>query len=86
MNLYFVCMKDADWGTFVFAETRNKARAMCVNYFSNDEDYPSLCAYLRAKNVEGEAGIADTNDAEDKVYKRVLALGFKFDEEREGEA
>ena len=74
MNLYWVTDND-ECGTYVFAETRNKARNMMVGWFS-DEEYINLRALLLSKDVGGDSRVVDCEHADG--YDRVLALGQKY--------
>ena len=79
MNLYWVCDNN-EYGAYVFAETRNRARSMMVGHFY-DEEYIYLKAYLKKRDVGGEEAIVD--DDTDKDYKRVTDLDFRFMTEEE---
>ena len=81
MNLYVVSNGN-EWCYFVFAESPNKARAMCVNHMC-DERYIDLKAYLRADKVGGLPAVIDCPDDED--YGRVTILGFGYQQEVQDE-
>ena len=51
MNLYWVEEKDAEWGVFVFAKTRNKARSMLPDY-EDEVWYVNTRAKLIGKTEE----------------------------------
>ena len=75
MNLYWVSV-GGEYGYFVFSETANRARSMCVHHLTDDEEYIYLSAYLKRKDVGGTEEIVDCEH--DKSYQRVVDLGFKF--------
>lgn len=81
MNLYWVTDND-DYGAYVFAESRNKARMMMVHHF-DDEEYIDLRAYLKAKDVGGDSRVVECE--EEKGYDRVLACGCRYATEEEWE-
>jgi len=60
MNLYQVSVQNDEWCTFVFAETRNKAKAMMVGWFF-DEEYTATTQfyawYVWEKGYIGEPTI-----------------------------
>ena len=80
MNLYKVWIKNQDWCTFVFAETRNKAKYKLVGNFGEDE-YCDIRSSLLKRNVGGSAALVECEG--DADYKRVQELGFGFREEVE---
>ena len=80
MNLYIVDEKDSDYATYVFAETRNKARVMMIGFYW-DEEYINLRARLVAKDVGGIAEVVDNDEGE--VYERLLKLGGRYESEVE---
>ena len=80
MNLYQVSIINVDYCTFVFAETRNKAKYMMVGCFG-DEEYCDLRTLLLKKDVGGVATVIEHEG--DAGYKRVQELGFGFREEVE---
>ena len=48
-----------EWCCYVYADTRNKARAMLVGYFNNELEYTDFNAVAIRKDVGGESGIYD---------------------------
>ena len=80
MNLYQVSIINVDYCTFVFAETRNKAKYMVVNRFGQEE-YCDLRAKLLKKDVGGIATVVEHEG--DEHYSKVLGLGFGFREVEE---
>lgn len=78
VNLYSVVLGD-QWGYFVFAKSRNRARSLCVHHFA-EEEYLDLSAYLLKKDVGGKTDVC-VDCEEDEGYKRVLELGFGYREE-----
>ena len=55
-NLYYVsCLYE--YGCFVFAESANRAKSLCVNYFTDDEPYIDLRCRLMKHDVGGEPNI-----------------------------
>ena len=81
VNLYCVSnLYDYCW--FVFAETANRAKALCVNYFTDDEPYINMRAKIIKKDVGGETDIVVDSET-DKDYGRVLAAGGRFLSEEE---
>jgi hypothetical protein len=80
VNLYCVGPVNAEYSCFVFASTANKARALCVNHFSDDEAYIDMRAYLRQKNVGGQNNVIVDSDF-DKDYGRVTAAGCYYSSE-----
>lgn len=82
VNLYWVNVGEHRYGYYVFASTPNKARALCVNQNSDDEEYINLRAYLRAKDVGGENNVV-VDCPEDKGYPRVLAAGYYYSDAEE---
>ena len=78
MHLYQVYMGD-EYCCFVFAETKNRARYMCHNYF--DEDYIDTTAYLRVKDTGGKEALIDSDY--DENYSRVTNLGYRYATEEE---
>ena len=74
MNLYIVFPRDLgeDWVCYVFAETRNTARAMLVGFFDNSHKYVHFNARLVQKDVGGPAEVC-YEDCE-----RLAALGVEY--------
>ena len=86
MNLYWVAEKETEWGVFVFAQSRNKARYMLPN-FEDGIEYITTKANLigKTEEVEQETVVVDEFHP---LYPIVLKLGGKFTslegEEEEG--
>jgi len=80
MNLYQVSVQNDEWCTFVFAETRNKAKVMMVGWFF-DEEYCDFRTRLLKKDVGGIATVVEHEG--DEHYSKVLGLGFGFREDVE---
>jgi len=78
INLYRVDYLD-EHSFFVFTESRNKARALCVNR-TWDERYIDLSAHLLKKDVGGDTDTV-IDDPDDTGYARVLACGQHFYDE-----
>ena len=76
MNLYWVTEKDAEWGVFVFAQTRNKARTMLPD-FEYGSEYKDVSARLIGKTEEVEQEIVVDSESH-PLYPIVLKLGGKF--------
>ena len=74
MNLYSVNCSE-DWQVFVFAETRNRAKMMFLDWYG-DCFYIDIRARILKKDTGGIAEVVDT-DWEDN-YKRVTDLGFRY--------
>jgi hypothetical protein len=83
VNLYWVAEKDAEWGVFVFAHTRNKARAMLPKY-ENGIEYITTEAMLIGKTEEVEQEKV-VDDKRHSLYPIVLKLGGKFTDLEGGE-
>ena len=82
MNLYRVYPRfDEEWGCFVFAEARNKARSRLVGHFSEDHEYIDFNAVCVRKNVPGEPEIC----ASDCVRLEELGIRYMTDEDEEWE-
>lgn len=79
VNLYCVS-PNTDYGYFVFASSRGKAKSLCVGYNSPNEEYLDFRINLMAKDVGGENNVV-VDDYLDKNYKRVLATGNYYSEE-----
>lgn len=77
VNLYFVHQEYAEYGCFVFASTRNKAKSLCVNHFTDDESYIDMRSRTMAKNVGGRNNVV-VDCQYDDAYKRVLDAGCEF--------
>lgn len=78
MNLYLVSEKGAEWGVFVFAHTRNRARYLLPD-FEDGMEYTSTSARLIGKTDEvAEEAVVDTETH--PLYPIVLKLGGKFDD------
>jgi hypothetical protein len=67
--------RNDEWCCFVFAETRNKARARLVGHFDNNHEYIDFGARCVKKNVGGEPEVCDTDCA------RLESLGFKYSQD-----
>ena len=82
MNLYIVYEKTgsycSDYGTYVFAETANRAKSMMVCHYS-DEQYVDLRVNLLKKDVGGKEEIIDTEEGCD----RLSDLDFRYMTESE---
>ena len=83
MNLYWVAEKDAEWGVFVFAQTRNKARAMLPD-FEDGTEYITTQANLVGKTEEVEQETVVDSDYH-PLYPIVQKLGGKFTDLEEEE-
>ena len=71
MNLYCVYPRNDYYVCYVFAETRNKAKASLVGYFY-DEEYIDFNAVCIKKNVGGIAEVCDID------CKRLADLGIEY--------
>lgn len=76
MNLYNVSTDFTQYSCFVFANTRNEARTMMVDYFW-DEPYIELKARLIKKDVDGDYEVCDVD------CDRLAKLGIKYLTEEE---
>ena len=74
--MYWVTERDIEWGVFVFAPTRNKARHMLPD-FEDGTEYITTKANLigKAEEVEQETVV---DDKDHPLYPIVLKLGGKF--------
>ena len=85
VNLYLVSPNnDYDYGYFVFASSRGKAKSLCVGYNNPDEQYLDFRINLMAKDVGGENNIV-VDCPEDDGYKRVLATGHSYREQEDND-
>lgn len=76
MNLYWVAEKDAEWGVFVFSQSRNRARYMLPK-FEEGIEYITTKANLIGKTEEvGQETVID--DKDHSLYPVVLKLGGRF--------
>ena len=76
MNLYFVSEKEAEWGVYVFTNTRNRARYLLPD-FEDGMQYASTSAKLIGKTDEVvEEAVVD--DEFHPLYPIVQKLGGKF--------
>ena len=84
MNLYQV-MPNYEYTYFVFAETRNKAKAACVRWYVDEgEEYTDMRCRTLAKDVPdhlleqlNHIYVIDSPNSEG--YKIVKELGFEYD-------
>lgn len=83
MNLYWVEEKEAEWGVFVFAQTRNKARSMLPDY-ENGVEYITTRAKLIGKTDEVKQDTL-VDWYLHPLYPLVQKLGGKFTDPEEGE-
>jgi hypothetical protein len=83
VNLYWVTDGEAEWGVFVFAKTRNKARYMLPD-FEYGTKYITTKANLIGKTEEVEQETVVDSD-HDPLYPIVLKLGGKFTDLEGGE-
>lgn len=81
MNLYLVCVKDAEWVAFVFAERAGLAKSAFkkeFDYYADwGIDYVDIRAYLRGKTDKvTETTVVD--DPQHPQYPIVLELGCRY--------
>ena len=79
MNLYNVMDKNYDWGCFVFAPNRNKAKAIISRYF--DQDYIDLRSNLLKRGILNPSYCLVVDCPEDENYYLVEQLGFSYKNE-----
>lgn len=80
MNLYRVCDKHYEWGCFVFAKSRNQAKYIVANYFS--EEYTAMRARILKRGVNIDHSlIVDCEDS--KGYDLVQECGFRYPTQEE---
>lgn len=79
MNLYNVMDKNYDWGCFVFAPTRNKAKTIVSKHF--DQEYIDLRSTLLKRSVSNPSYCLVVDCPEDKNYYLVEQLGFSYNDE-----
>ena len=80
MNLYNVMDKNYEWGCFVFAPSRNRAKVLVAEHFN--EDYIHLrCKTLKKGINMDQCLIVDC--PEDTGYDLVLKLGFHYPTQEE---
>jgi|GEM_PF-4545407 len=72
MSLYCVYPRNGDWCCFVFAETRNRARALLVGYFDDEDGYIDFGARCVKKGVNGSEEICDVDCG------RLASLGVQY--------
>jgi hypothetical protein len=64
MNLYMVYPKDYDWGCFVIAENRNRAKVLITGYFNSDDHYTDYRVRTLTKGIGDKDMVIDSPDAE----------------------
>lgn len=85
MNLYKV-MPNYEYTYFVFAPTRNKAKAACVGFSHEDEKYTDMRCRTLVKDIpcfpcDDLGAVCVVDDVDDSAYEIVKELGFHFEED-----
>jgi hypothetical protein len=82
VNLYCVWPDNAEYSYYVFASSRNKAKALCIHHFTDSEEYIDFRTHIIAKNIGGKNNVVvDYPDGEQ--YERVLRYCGGYIEESE---
>lgn len=80
MNLYSVGYYLSNWCVYVFAPTRNRAKAMVAELYG--EEYIHMrCKTLRKGVNVAVPSVVDSED--DEAYKDVLKCGYRYMTEEE---
>ena len=80
MNLYWVQEKEAEWGVYVFAKTRNKARYMLPDYSRNELEYISTTAKFIGKTDDVKTATV-VEDEGSPLYPIVKSFGYRYTDE-----
>ena len=82
VNLYQVMPRTYEYSYFVFAESRNEAKALCVDRNASstdgDENYINLRCKTLKKDVDESYYCTVIEAPEDKGYEYVKMLGFDY--------
>lgn len=80
MNLYCVCDEQYEWCCFIFAHTRNEAKAMWARGF--DQEYTSARCKTLKRGVNFPM-CKCIDDPDDPDYGYVVGLGYEYKEDLE---
>lgn len=84
MNLYWVYIdseRGCSYGYFVFAESRNRAKALCVHRCTDDEEYTDFRSTLLGKNIGEKEMVVESPLDED--YRFVMQCGYEFQDDKD---